>query len=83
MALDVLAEMGAAISQLNSQVRKPVGSIEGSDADTELGSHLLQLAEASLGGRLRATDLVSWPGAEPKRTYLTAADGWPQLRLSS
>ena len=37
MALDVLAEMGAAISQLNSNVRKPIGTLEGADAETELG----------------------------------------------
>lgn len=62
MALDVLAEMGAAISQLTSQVRKPIGALEGADTETELGSHILQLAEASLEGKVRPQDLIVWKG---------------------
>lgn len=62
MALDVLAEMGAAISQLNSNVRMPIGTLEGADAETEVGAHLLHLADASLEGRVRVSDLVTWRG---------------------
>lgn len=62
MALDVLAEMGAAISQLNSHLQRPVGTLEGADADTELSRHLLRLAESSSEGKLRAEDLIAWNG---------------------
>jgi cohesin loading factor subunit SCC2 len=68
MALDVLAEMGAAISQLNSHLQKPAGTLDGSDAETELSRHLLLLAESSSEGKLRAEDLVSWTG--PYRSTL-------------
>jgi cohesin loading factor subunit SCC2 len=59
MALDLLGLMGAAISELNSHVRKTSTSLENGDSD--LGGYLSRLAEASLERRASAIDLVSWP----------------------
>jgi cohesin loading factor subunit SCC2 len=59
MALDLLGLMGAAISELNSHVRKTCASLENGDSD--LGGYLSRLAEASLEKRASAADLVSWP----------------------
>lgn len=58
MALDLLGLMGAAISELNSHVRKTCTSLENGDSD--LGGYLSRLAEASLEKRASPTDLVSW-----------------------
>ncbi len=59
MALDLLGLMGAAISELNSHVRKTSTSLEIGDSD--LGGYLSRLAEASLEKRASSADLVSWP----------------------
>ncbi|PMD62723.1 uncharacterized protein K444DRAFT_557922 [Hyaloscypha bicolor E] len=71
MALDLLGLMGAAISELNSHVRKTCSSLENGDSD--LGGYLSRLAEASLEKRASATDLVSWP-CGPFRTCLESLD---------
>jgi cohesin loading factor subunit SCC2 len=59
MALDLLGSMGAAISELNSHVRKSAASVE--NGDVELGKYLARLAEASLEKKASAADVVSWP----------------------
>ena len=58
MALDLLGLMGAAISELNSHVRRTASSLENGDGD--LGKYLSRLAEASLEKKASAVDLVSW-----------------------
>ncbi|KAH8809015.1 sister chromatid cohesion C-terminus-domain-containing protein [Xylogone sp. PMI_703] len=60
MALEVLGLMGAAISELNSHVRKTAGSFENSEGD--LGKYLSQLAESALERRPNIDHLVSWTG---------------------
>ena len=58
MALDILGTMGAAISDLNSYIRKSAGS-----SDTEDGgfdNHLARISEAALEKRLSGPSLVSW-----------------------
>jgi cohesin loading factor subunit SCC2 len=67
MALDLLAVMGAAISELNSHVRKASNSLESGDDD--LGRYLSGLAEVSLDKKASAVDIVSWP-AGPFRACL-------------
>lgn len=59
MALDLLALMGAAISELNSHVRKTATTLD--SGDDELGRYLSRLAEASLDRKAASADLVSWP----------------------
>jgi cohesin loading factor subunit SCC2 len=80
MALDLLGLMGAAISELNSHVRKSAVSIE--NGDSGLGGYLSRLAEASLEKKALASDLVSWP-CGPFRASLEFLDercsGDPQL----
>lgn len=64
MALDVLGEMGAAISQLNSQIRSTVSKLETTDEDVELARHLARLADVILdgkGGDVMA-DMITWTG---------------------
>ncbi|KAG4442368.1 hypothetical protein IFR05_002146 [Cadophora sp. M221] len=84
MALDLLGLMGAAISELNSHVRKTASSLE--NGDTELGRYLARLAEASLEKKASGAELVSW-GAGPYRACLESLqhrcpvkDDDPQLR---
>ncbi|RFU29854.1 hypothetical protein B7463_g6474, partial [Scytalidium lignicola] len=60
MALEVLGLMGAAISELNSHVRKTAGSFGNSEGD--LGKYLAQLAESALEKRPNIDQLVSWTG---------------------
>lgn len=71
MALDLLGMMGAAISELNSHVRKTASSLE--DADAGLGRHLTKLAEASLDTRVSGCDLVDWARG-PFRTCLESLE---------
>ncbi|KAK0119687.1 Sister chromatid cohesion protein 2 [Cadophora gregata] len=85
MALDLLGLMGAAISELNSHVRKTANSLE--NGDTDLGRYLAKLAEASLEKKASGAELVSW-GAGPYRACLESLqhrcrpvkDDDPQLR---
>jgi cohesin loading factor subunit SCC2 len=58
MALDLLGLMGAAISELNSSVRRTASTLENGESD--LGRYLSRLAEASLENRASGIDLVSW-----------------------
>ncbi|KAI9745699.1 MAG: Sister chromatid cohesion protein 2 [Claussenomyces sp. TS43310] len=62
MALDLLGEMGAAISHLNSHVRNTAGALDSTEGDVELGGQLARLAAASLEGKLKAEQLVAWNG---------------------
>jgi len=71
MALDLLGLMGAAISELNSHIRKTCTSME--SGDSELGDYLSRLAESSLEKRASAADLVSWP-CGPYRACLEFLD---------
>ncbi|KAN0096308.1 hypothetical protein V8E51_015113 [Hyaloscypha variabilis] len=71
MALDLLGLMGAAISELNSHIRKTCTSME--SGDSELGGYLTRLAESSLENRSSAADLVSWP-CGPYRACLEFLD---------
>ncbi|KAJ5042311.1 uncharacterized protein L3040_004863 [Drepanopeziza brunnea f. sp. 'multigermtubi'] len=59
MALDLLGMMGAAISELNSHVRKTASSLE--NGDTDLGQYLSKLAEIALNSKVSGIELVSWP----------------------
>lgn len=59
MALDSLGSMGAAISELNSHVRKAAASVEAGDGG--LGTYLARLAETSLEKTALSSDLISWP----------------------
>ncbi|KAG4421995.1 hypothetical protein IFR04_004854 [Cadophora malorum] len=84
MALDLLGLMGAAISELNSHVRKTANSLE--NGETDLGRYLAKLAEASLEKKASGSELVSW-GAGPYRACLESLqhrcpvkDDDPQLR---
>ncbi|CZT45548.1 related to sister chromatid cohesion protein [Rhynchosporium secalis] len=84
MALDLLGSMGAAISELNSHVRKTASSLE--NGETELGRYLAKLAEDSLEKRASGAELVSW-GSGPYRACLESLqhrcpvkDDDPQLR---
>lgn len=72
MALDLLGEMGAAISHLNSHVRNTSAASEKIDGDAELGRQLARLAEASLDGNIKADDLIAWNG--PYRASLEYLD---------
>jgi cohesin loading factor subunit SCC2 len=82
MALDLLGLMGAAISELRSNIRKTAGSLENGDSD--LARYLCRLAEASLEKHSSDADIVSW-ACGPYRTCLefledrASADGDPQL----
>ncbi|RDL30829.1 uncharacterized protein BP5553_10174 [Venustampulla echinocandica] len=58
MALDLLGLMGAAISELNSHVRKSATSLDGGD---DLARYLTKLAYTSLEKSASPADLVSWP----------------------
>jgi cohesin loading factor subunit SCC2 len=60
MALDLLGVMGAAISELNSNVRKTALTLE--NKDTGLGSQLSHLAESFFEGRSGIDELVDWNG---------------------
>ncbi|CAG8973753.1 hypothetical protein HYALB_00007703 [Hymenoscyphus albidus] len=57
MALDLLGLMGAAISELNSHIRKTANAI---DSGSELAVYLSRLAQASLEKNAGPTDVVSW-----------------------
>jgi cohesin loading factor subunit SCC2 len=62
MALDLLGEMGAAISHLNSQIRKTVRSLENEDTGNELGKQLAQLLETFSEDTFRMEELLDWEG---------------------
>jgi cohesin loading factor subunit SCC2 len=72
MALDLLGDMGAAISQLNSHVRTTAAALESSDEDPEFVNKLVRLAEASLDGKVRVDELIAWSG--PYRASLEYVD---------
>ncbi|KAH8678999.1 hypothetical protein BGZ60DRAFT_402322 [Tricladium varicosporioides] len=57
MALDLLGTMGAAISELNSRIRRSLTSMENGDA---LAQYLTRLAHSSLEKRASSADVVSW-----------------------
>jgi cohesin loading factor subunit SCC2 len=61
MALEVLGEMGAAISQLRSQVRDRAKSLESEDIDPQ-GKQLARMAEAFFEGTLPVHQLAGWEG---------------------
>ena len=58
MALDLLGTMGAAISELSSQVRRTAGALE--NDGTELGIYLSRIADATLRNQGSLPDIVSW-----------------------
>jgi cohesin loading factor subunit SCC2 len=62
MALELLGEMGAAISQLNSNVRKMAGSLELDGSDAEVSKHLTHLLDSFGEDKLHVQDLVAWEG---------------------
>lgn len=66
MALDLLGLMGAAISELNSHVRKTANAV---DPGNELAVYLSRLAHASLEKTAASTDVVSF-GCGPFRVSL-------------
>lgn len=74
MALDLMGEMGAAISQLNSHVRSTVSNLNSADGDIELIKHLTSIAEACLDGKIGeySTEMISWTG--PYRMSLEFLD---------
>lgn len=82
MALDLLAVMGAAISDLSSQVRKSASSFD--SGEDVLGKYLSSLAAVSLEKKAVPADLVSWP-CGPFRTCLefleerSSSAGYSQL----
>ncbi|PBP25600.1 AT hook domain-containing protein [Diplocarpon rosae] len=84
MALDLLGLMGAAISELNSHVRRTASLLE--NRDTGLGQYLSRFAETSLDSKSSGIELVSWP-CGPFRVCLGSLenrcpikDDNPQLR---
>ena len=63
MALDLLGLMGAALSDILSQLRRNCKCLEGNDSG--LNSHLLELAESFLSGELQEIDLLALDGPYP------------------
>ena len=63
MALDLLGLMGAALSDVLSQLRRNCKCLEINDSG--LDSHLLELAESFLGGQLQEIDLLALDGPYP------------------
>ncbi|PQE28737.1 AT hook domain-containing protein [Rutstroemia sp. NJR-2017a WRK4] len=60
MALDLLGSMGAAISELNSHVRKTAAAIE--YRDDPMGQALSRMTDEALENRGSVHELVSWKG---------------------
>ncbi|KAH8596059.1 AT hook domain-containing protein [Bisporella sp. PMI_857] len=67
MALDLLGSMGAAISELQSHVKKSANTLENSDA--ELGKWMARLAEVAIDKKASPSAMVSW-ACGPYRTSL-------------
>lgn len=60
MALDLLAVMASAISELNSQIRKSVDAM--ANSESESGIFWVQLAEIALEGKSNVDGLMIWSG---------------------
>ena len=62
MALEFLAEVGAAISKLSAHVRKLAATLEADSANDEASSHLLHLVELFNEDKLNINDMSAWDG---------------------
>lgn len=62
MALEILGEIGAAISQLTSSVKRMAAAIEADGLDDDVSKHLLLLVETFNEDKLNVHDVVPWNG---------------------
>lgn len=62
MALEFLAEVGAAISKLSAHVRKLAATLEAESSNDEASSRILQLVELFNEDKLNVDDMSAWNG---------------------